>query len=206
MNCKVAKVGIIGTNFYVITDEETGISAAIDPGANYSELEHLLEGKNVKYIFITHGHYDHILGAAQARRSTGAEIVIGEKDAECLSNPYLSKGNFHFPEEQECIEPDIIAKEGDVFHVGNTEIKVMETPGHTPGGVCYIIEKENVIFSGDTLFFRTCGRTDFPNSSQSDMENSLKKLASIEGNYTVYPGHGFRTTLDDERAKNPFMR
>lgn len=205
MKIEKAEVGVIGTNFYVVTDEKTGLSFAVDTGADFSELEPLLKNKKIKYILLTHGHYDHILGTAAVKRSMGAEIVIGEKDAQCLFNETLSRAGLHFPGVQEPVRADIQVKDGDEITVGSIKIKVMETPGHTKGSVCYILPEEGVIFSGDTLFYRSIGRTDFPGSSYSDMENSLFKLRKLDGDYKVYPGHGMPTTLDFERKYNPYL-
>lgn len=206
MKIESAQVGILGTNFYVITDEETGISAAIDTGADYSELKGLLEGKNIKYILITHGHYDHVFGTAEAKRQTGAEVVIGEEDAEHLHNIEKCNSGMHFPAIQELTEADITVKDGDELSVGNIKIKVLATPGHSLGSVCYVLPDEKVIFSGDTLFYHSIGRTDFPTSSPKKMISSLKKLASLEGDYKVFPGHGPATTLEEERKNNYYLR
>lgn len=206
MKIESVQVGILSTNFYVITDEETGVSAAIDPGADFSELKHLIENKNIKYIFITHGHYDHVFGTAELKRQTGAEVVIGEDDAEHLHNIEKCNSGMHFPVLQELTEADITVKDGDELSVGNIKIKVLSTPGHSFGSVCYVLPGENVIFSGDTLFYRSIGRTDFPTSSPQMMAASLDKLVSIEGDYDVYPGHGPSTTLESERKNNFYLR
>ncbi len=205
MKIQKAEAGVIGTNFYVVTDEKTGESFAVDTGADYAELEPLMKNKKIKYILLTHGHYDHIFGTAQAKRNTGAEVVIGYKDAECLTDETLSRAGLHFPGVQEPVRADILVKDGDELRVGSIRIKVLETPGHTRGSVCFILPEQRVIFSGDTLFYQSIGRTDFPGSSFSDMENSLFKLRTLDGDYKVYPGHGMSTTLDFERKYNPFM-
>lgn len=206
MKIEKASVGILGTNFYVITDEETDISAAIDPGADYSELKPLLEEKNIKYILITHGHYDHVFGTAEAKRQTGAQVVIGEEDAEHLHDIDKCNSGMRFPVLQELTEADITVKDGDEIAVGNIKIKVLSTPGHSLGSVCYVLPDERVIFSGDTLFFNSIGRTDFPTSAPKEMIKSLKKLASLDGDYDVYPGHGPATTLEYERNNNYYLR
>ena len=205
MKIESAEVGLIDTNFYVVTDENSGLSFAVDTGADLPELEKLLKDKNIKYILLTHGHYDHILGTAQAKRFTGAEVVISDLDKECLYNESLSRAGLHFPGEQEPLRADITVSDGDELTVGTLKIKVMATPGHTKGSVCFILPEQRVIFSGDTLFYRSIGRTDFPGSSYGDMENSLFKLRALDGDYKVYPGHGMATTLDFERKYNPFM-
>lgn len=206
MKAEVAQVGILGTNCYVITDEKTGISAIFDPGGEYSELEKIVKDKNVKYIFITHGHYDHVFGTAETKRQTGAEIVIGKNDADHLSDIEKCNSGMRFPKIQELTNADITVSDDDELEVGNIKIKVMETPGHSNGSVCYILHDEKVIFSGDTLFYHSIGRTDFPTSVPQKMRESLKKLASLEGNYNVFPGHGQATTLDEERKNNYYLR
>lgn len=206
MKAESARVGLLGTNFYIITDDKTGESAVIDPGADYSELEKYIEGKKIKYILITHGHYDHVFGVAELKRRTGAQIVIGEDDAENLHNIDKCNSGMRFPEIQEPAHADITVKDGDIIKLGDTEFKVLTTPGHSPGSICYILEDEKVIFSGDTLFYHSIGRTDFLTSVPKKMIPSLKKLSELEGNYEVYPGHGPATTLNEERKNNYYMR
>ncbi len=206
MKADVIRVGILGTNCYIFTDEKTGESAVVDPGGKFSEIEKAVKDKNVKYILITHGHYDHVFGAAETKRQTGAEVVIGKNDAEHLYNIEKCNSGMNFPETQELIKADITVEDGDELFVGGIKVKVMETPGHSLGSVCYILPEEKVIFSGDTLFFNSIGRTDFPTSAPQKMRSSLKKLAELEGDYDVCPGHGFTTTLDEERKNNYYLR
>lgn len=199
-------VGIIDTNCYVVTDENSGESLVIDPGDMSAELESVLDGKNIKYILLTHGHYDHILAAAGLKQKTGAPVAIGKEDADCLHDDDLSRAGLHFPLLQQKINADILLSDGSKLYFGGKKINVIHTPGHTPGGVCYIFEDERVIFSGDTLFRLSAGRTDFETGSDYDMALSLKTLALLDGDYAVYPGHGPATTLDFEREHNPYMR
>lgn len=206
MKIESAQVGLLGTNFYVFTDEETGISAAVDPGSDFSELEPLVKDKNIKYILITHGHFDHVLGLAELKRQTDAQIIIGEQDAENLYNDEKCNAGMRLPFKREATKADVVVKDGDEFSVGNIKIKVLETPGHTIGSVCYILPEEKVIFSGDTLFYNSIGRTDFSTSVPNKMRASLKKLASLDGNYEVFTGHGCSTDLDEERLNNYFLR
>lgn len=206
MKIELLRAGILSTNFYVITDEKTGISAAVDPGAEYSELEKIVEGKNIRYILITHGHYDHVFGTAELKRRTGAQIVIGKEDADNLYDEAKCNSGMRFPKEKEPSKADITVSDGDELSVGNIKINVLHTPGHSLGSVCYVLPDEKVIFSGDTLFCGSIGRTDFPTSAPDKMRASLKKLASLEGDYEVYPGHGFMTTLEEERRNNYYLR
>ena len=206
MKIETFPVGIIDTNCYVVTDENSGECLVIDPGDMSAELESVLDGKNIKYILLTHGHYDHILAAAGLKQKTGAPVAIGKEDADCLHDDDLSRAGLHFPLLQQKINADILLSGGSEIDFGGKKIKVIHTPGHTPGGVCYIFEDERVIFSGDTLFRLSAGRTDFETGSDYDMALSLKSLAALDGDYAVYPGHGPATTLDFEREHNPYMR
>lgn len=206
MKTKVFQVGIIDTNCYLVTDEESGESVLIDPGAMSPRLEAALKEHNVKYILLTHGHYDHILGVAQAKRITGADVLISGEDAPCLYDDELSRAGLHFPEPQEHLYADRTLSDGDVITLGNKEIKVISTPGHTVGCVCYVFGEDNLIFSGDTLFQLSIGRTDFKGGSMSQMMSSLSKLSKIQGEFAVFPGHGPATTLEFEKQNNPYMR
>lgn len=206
MKIEYARVGILGTNFYVITDEETGISAVVDPGADFSELEEYVKGKNIKYILITHAHYDHLFGTAEMKRQTGALAVVGKDDEENMWNIEKCNAGMNFRVLQEPTEAEIVVKDGDELNVGNIKIKVIETPGHSHGSVCYVLTEEKVIFSGDTLFYHTVGRYDFPESSPEKMAGSLEKLVALDGDYKVFPGHGQFTTLDEERKNNLYLR
>lgn len=200
-------MGLLGENCYALTDETSGQTAIIDPGAMTAEFEAYLKALpagSVPYILLTHGHFDHILGAAHVQRLTGAKIIIHELDAPCLTDETASMADYEYPGIQEYVQADRLVHDGDEIVLGALTLRVMHTPGHTRGGVCYVCG--DVIFSGDTLFCHTCGRTDFPGGSTEEMLASLHHLAELEGNYEVYPGHNRATTLDEERVKNRYMR
>jgi len=168
----------------------------------------MLEKNNakLKYILLTHGHFDHIFGVHGLREATGAKVVIHFKDAEHLVDPKKSLAEGNMPEPHIPVTADVLVKEGDILTLGEEEIKVMSTPGHTMGSVCYIIESEKTIISGDTLFCMTAGRTDFPDGSDELMISSLKRLIALEGDYRVLPGHNRETTLESERKRNWYIR
>lgn len=189
------------TNTYIVTDEETGETAVIDPSLSEDSLIGKIEDKNVKYILITHGHYDHIGGANLVKEKTGAKIVIHKEDEEMLLD---SKKNYG--ENTELVYADILVEDGTEIMLGNAKIKVLHTPGHTKGGVCYIFEDDRIIFSGDTLFRLTAGRTDLYGGNARTELMSLAKIGELEGDYKVYPGHDDSTTLDFERQYNRYMR
>lgn len=205
MKIEVFELGVIATNCYIVTDEKSGESLIVDPGGTSAQFEKEISGKNIKYILLTHGHYDHILGVAKLKKLTGARVAISEMDSQCLYDDEKSRAGIHFPQKQEPVKADILLKDGDELALGEHKIKVLSTPGHTPGGVCYIIEDEAVVFSGDTLFKRTIGRVDLPGGDLTEMMLSLKRIAKLDGDFTIYPGHGSSSTLNYERSRNPYL-
>lgn len=201
-------IGEIETNTYVL--ESDGVFAVLDPAFENAELLDFLKSKNVKYVLLTHGHFDHISGVNSVARATGAKVCVHSLDGEMLLDGNKSYYNSHFSSVQEPIKADIILNAGDELNLGEAKVRVMHTPGHTMGSVCYIFEKEKIIFSGDTLFRLSAGRTDLAGinpvlAGRNELE-SLKKLAALDGDYTVYPGHGEETTLQFERENNRYMR
>ncbi len=195
-------------NCYLVTDEATGESLLIDPGSYGDRQRDFIKAQgieNLKYILLTHGHYDHILGVAKFREAVGGEIVIHEKDEEKLSSKAKSLfilggiGRKFTP-----VDADIKVNDGDRLPFGEYEIEVIHTPGHTKGSVCYKIG--DCLFTGDTLFRGTIGRTDFPDSDENEMLSSLKKLYAIDGDFKVYPGHEGTSTLSYEKQTNPYMK
>lgn len=203
MEIKSATFGSLQNNCYLITDEISGLSALVDCTEYSEKMKNFIGDAKLQYILLTHGHFDHIGGVKEVKEAYGAKVVIGREDAEMLSSSRRSLAAFSFIH-QENTTPDIIVDDGDVITLGSTKLKVLHTPGHTPGGVCYVGDGE--IFSGDTLFFCSCGRTDFPGGSSRQIMESLKKIAALNGNLTVYPGHDRFSTLDFEREHNPYMK
>lgn len=196
-------------NCYIVVDEKSKDAAVIDPGGSENRLIKKLNELAVRssdLILLTHGHYDHLLGAYALKQTSGAKIAIHKNDAGCLEDDKESLA-FHIGNNvQEYVSPDIIFEDGMRFIVGETLLTVMHTPGHSRGSVCFICEKHKTIFSGDTLFKHNVGRTDLPGGSMAELMTSMNKLSSLEGNYLIYPGHGPSTTLDEERKNNPYMR
>ena len=197
------------TNTYIVTDEESGEVAVIDPSLPQQELAEKVRGLNVKYIFITHGHSDHTCGAKIVRDNitTDAKIVIHKDDNEMLHDVTINEFantdvDFEFPE----IGADIFTADGDEFMLGNTKITVMHTPGHSRGGVCYIFKEDKIMFTGDTLFKLNAGRADLYLGDARTELMSLAKIGELEGDYKIYPGHGEETTLDFERQNNRYMK
>ena len=178
----------------------------VDPGEYTPELDYYVKQNQsaIKYILLTHMHFDHIRATADIKKlCPDAKIVIHSLDADGLKSPQKNLA-FYFGFDTKNVVPDILCDDLSVIEMGETKIKVLHTPGHTEGGVCYIVD--DVIFSGDTLFEGSCGRTDFPGGNGPDLANSLKKINNLKGDYKVFSGHGNPTTLNNERKFNPYMR
>lgn len=198
--------GIYGANCYIIIDENRRISAIIDPGGTDTEISEYIVSENlkVKYILITHGHLDHIGGVEYLREKTGAKVAIHQNDAAMLLDPKLNLSSMGYNEIR-CKPADILLNDGDILNLGELKIEVLHTPGHTPGGICFKID--NVCFTGDTLFKRSIGRTDFPGGDFESIISSIKnKLFKLNNNIVIYPGHGESSTIGQEKENNPFLK
>lgn len=197
MRIKTLPLGHLETNCYIVTDETTLECAAIDPGdesntvMNYLEDHHL----TLRAILLTHGHFDHTGAVNALLEETGAELYLHEKEAADVSNEHY---RFFAPDGAKYY------REGDTVQVGTLTFTVMETPGHTPGSVTLLCGP--ALFTGDTLFKDSAGRTDLPGGDMETEMASLRRLAALEGNYEVYPGHMDGTTLERERSVNYYMR
>jgi len=198
MLIKTLPLGQMETNCYVVTDEDSLLCAVIDPGDESNTVLDYLEDNHLtcQYIFLTHGHFDHTMAVRPVAEATGATVCMHEKD----SKADIPSAPFRFTPPP----GSVFYKEGDVFAVGKLRFLVIETPGHTPGGVTLLCE--DALFTGDTLFRDSCGRTDFPGGDMNTLLGSLRKLCALPGDYEVYPGHMDSTTLDRERRFNYYVQ
>lgn len=190
-------------NTYLIYDENTLNGVIIDPGCTMDKIEKIISDNKVtvKYIFITHCHYDHIMSIVELKEKTGAEIVSGEKGNENLGNPDINLTKYGLGYEIKNIKADVILKDKEIIKLDSLEFKCIYTPGHTDCGVCYYIE--NDLFCGDTLFLRNCGRWDLPTGDFKTLEKSIKeKLYTLPDNTVVHSGHGHETNIGYEKKYN----
>lgn len=203
----------IAANSYVIFNEQNeGI--LVDPGYNKSNclINHLHAiNKDIKVILITHGHVDHIFALKDVLELyPNAEVIISENDAQFLENPDLNLSSSYEDDYYKLCnyvpKSLTLVNDNETIKRCGFVIKVIETPFHTKGSVCYLIESEKALFSGDTLFFSTIGRTDLPTGSNRTIISSLKKIKMLPDRIKVYPGHGACTELDREKKYNPYLK
>ena len=189
------------TNCYIIFDEESKETMVIDPAGEVQKIEELIKilGGNLKYIYLTHCHGDHIMGVPELQRRCVGKILIHRFDSEALNDPNINLSRIiDIPEIT--LEADSRIDDDDLLHLGNLQFKVIHTPGHTKGSTSLYCEKEECLFSGDTIFKGAWGSTDLPTSSIEEiMDSIMKKLLNLPENTIVYPGHGRATMLKDEK-------
>lgn len=199
MIIKAIPAGIYDANCYVLVEEKTKECGIIDPGGDSQRLISQIDMLNAKpkFILLTHGHIDHVDGTIDLVKNYNIPFYVSKLDEE-----YMQKDDFVFgtlPKASQYL------KEGDIVELGDETVKVLETPGHTKGGLCFLLGDDKV-FTGDTLFNGSIGRTDFPGGSMSEIINSIKeKLLALGDEVNVYPGHGDMTTIGYEKKYNPFL-
>ncbi len=198
------EVGAFAANCYLVVCPETKEGVIIDPGAEGKYIIKQVEktGMTVKYILNTHGHIDHVGSNGEVQNAFQVPVLIHEKDASMFQSPQASLAIF--TGKGKLKPPDITFKEGDEFEVGGLTVKVLETPGHTQGSVT--LDIGGCLFTGDTLFAGSIGRTDLPGGSYRQILESIKnKILAYHDDTVVYPGHGPATTVAEERRYNPFL-
>lgn len=205
MKFKTLPLGIYQANCYVLFDESTKEAAVIDPGGDFPELKSYIEenGLKVNYIIITHGHGDHIGALQELKNYTGATVCIHKEDHEMLKSKRKNYSEeMGFPSVE--MSADKLLADGDILKLGDAELSIIHTPGHSKGGIC--IYSEGSLFSGDTLFACSIGRTDLEGGSFQEIISSIKeKLLVLPENTKVYPGHGSSSTILIEKKRNPFL-
>ncbi len=199
-------VGDLDTNCYVVASEHAGEAIVIDPAGNVGVILDTIaaKGLDVKYILLTHGHWDHFGVADILAKKTGAKIGIHKDDFEMIGNPMLSMGFMAGEGEDSMIKADFELTDGQIIKVGDMDIKVIHTPGHTQGSVT--IQIGDLLFTGDLIFYRSVGRTDLAGSSFESLVASIKdKIYKYPDQVKIYPGHGPSTTVGDEKRNNPYV-
>ncbi len=199
-------VGDLQANCYIVGDPETKEVAVIDPGDEGERIyKHITQnGFSVKYILLTHGHADHISGVKYIKERTNALIAIHQKESEALID---SRENLAALMGRECIQSpaDVLLADEDTIAVGKHMFVVLYTPGHTQGGICILVDGH--LFSGDTLFLKSIGRTDLPGGDYETLIQSINtKILPLPEETIVYPGHGPQTTVAEEKTGNPFLQ
>ena len=200
LQVKTPQVGLL-TNCYIVCDEKTKEAMVIDPGGEANRIAETLDilEADLKYIFITHCHADHIGAINELKKLKGGKILISRADSEGLYNEEINLAYYINMEKPE-LEADSRVDDEDLIHIGDLEFKVIATPGHTKGGLCLYSEKEGLVFTGDTLFSGTWGRTDLPTGSIDEiMDSIINKLLKLPDDTIVYPGHGKATMIKEEK-------
>jgi len=200
-------VGLLEVNCYILGDEETKEAVVIDPGGDEDKILEALKYAelNLKYIIDTHGHFDHVDANQPLKEATGAKIAIHEADAQMLSQP-SAEAMFFTGNRARVSQADLLLKEDDLISFGPYRLKVLYTPGHTPGSISLVLEGFPYVYVGDLLFAGSIGRTDFPGGSFDNLIQAVRtKIFPLGDRYAVYPGHGPVTTVGQERKYNPFF-
>lgn len=202
LQMKSLSVGELATCCYILWDGSADSCVVIDPGAEPERILAACEGRRIEAILLTHGHFDHVMAAPGIQKATGAKLYIHKNDQPDLA-PEVAGHRGYLREPYVMPRVDGNLEDGSEIKVGDLTFRVLHTPGHTLGSVCLLCG--DLMFSGDTLFAGTCGRCDLAGGSLEQMFASLKKLAQLEGDYKVLPGHMEASTLETERQTNPYV-
>ena len=195
MNMQTLVLGAYETNCYILWDDSSDRCIVIDPGYEPERVLSAVKdlGKTVQAILLTHGHFDHVGGVREIFAQTDCDIYLCPAD--CAMPENMTAGPLCYTHS---------CQDGDILNLAGLSLRVLHTPGHTPGSVCYLCGES--LFAGDTLFAGSCGRTDLPGGSWQALQNSLSRLKALEADLAVYPGHGEATTLSNEKRYNPYLK
>lgn len=208
MRIKTLILGALGTNCYILEDTATRKCAIIDPADDVGRILQETEkrGIDIECIILTHTHFDHMLALNELYEKTGAVVYVGRGDKAGLFEPTLNLSAFMGNAVCVFSGEARVLSEGDTVTFGEITLDVIETAGHTPGGICLISQKDLCIFTGDTVFAGSIGRTDFPGGDYNTIINSLERVLSYPDEFLIYPGHGAATTVANESVCNPYRR
>lgn len=199
-------LGMVGTNCYMLCNMDIKECVLIDPADSQDEISRMIDesGCSLKGILLTHGHFDHIMAADAVRDKYGVKVYASCDEKNTLEQPHINLGEAYGLKLS--VKADVWHKDGEILKLAGFDIEALHTPGHTEGGSCYYIREIGVLFSGDTLFCGSVGRTDFPGGSMSEIVRSIKeKVMVLPDDTKVYPGHGEGTSVGYERENNPFL-
>lgn len=205
MEITVLTVGPVYTNCYIVNKEGSASCLVVDPGDEGEKIASYIKKKNLSCegILLTHGHFDHITGVSELISLVGGKVYACEKERELLMDPHLNASALTGREV--ALEPEILLRDGQHFETAGLAFRVIHTPGHTKGGCCYYSEEEKILFSGDTIFMESIGRTDLPTGNGRELLDSVRnKVLALPDDVKIYPGHGPETNVAYEAANNPY--
>jgi hydroxyacylglutathione hydrolase len=208
MILKSLVVGPLAANCYIIGDGKTNEGVIIDPGGDAERILQVVKetGLVMRFIIATHGHFDHCAAMKMLKEELGCDFLLHKNDLFFVQRSKKSALNWGIVIEQ-APDPDRFVEDGDILTCGTIEMRILHTPGHSPGGICIYIPAEKLLFSGDTLFYGSVGRTDFDGGSMQELVTSIKeKLYTLPDDTILYTGHGENTTIGDEKRHNMFVR
>lgn len=201
----VLTVGPVQTNCYIVNKKGSTSCIVVDPGEDADKIANYIERKGLKNegILLTHGHFDHITGVSELISMAGGRLYVCDREKELLADSSLNGSAM--VRNEVALEAEYYLTDGQVLEIADMKFRVIHTPGHTIGSCCYYMEKEKILFSGDTIFMESVGRTDFPTGNWSQLSASIKeKVLTLPSDVKIYPGHGPETDVAYEKENNPY--